>query len=103
MSAYRTSGFVISQPTGLPVPTGVVYRTVSGQLYTTNPVGEAPGGINNYPGIDFNVPGAPSIRVTTTGAFRVTQLGAIRYTQGNVGAPYGFVGPVPIGHLTDPP
>lgn len=86
MSIYRTNSTTINQPTGLPVITGVIYVTMSGQYYSTNPVGESPYGVNSTPGTDPNVPGA-------------TVPGGNPNPSGNTspGVPYNFTPPVTIG------
>jgi hypothetical protein len=74
MSVYRTDGTKTNAATGLPQPTGLLLTTVSGVLYSTVPVGEAPGGLNSTPGTDPNTPG-----------------------NANPGVPYGFTPPIYIG------
>lgn len=86
MSVYRTNSTTINQPTGLPVITGLPFATMSGLLYSTNPVGEAPYGVNSTPGTDPNVAGT-------------TAPGGNPNPSGNTqpGVPYGFTPPVSIG------
>lgn len=86
MSIYRTNSATTDARTGLPVITGLQYVTMSGQLYSTNPVGESPYGANSTPGTDPNVPGS-------------TATGGNPNPSGNTnpGAPYGFTPPVVIG------
>jgi hypothetical protein len=86
MSAYATNSSTISQPTGLPVNTGLIYVTMTGVRYVTNPVGESPYGVNTTPGTDPNVPGASA-------------PGSNPNPAGNAqpGVPYGFTPPVSIG------
>jgi hypothetical protein len=71
MSIYATNSSTINQSTGLPVNTGVIYVTMTGQYYSTNPIGESPYGVNSTPGTSSSVPGN--------------------------GVPYNFTPPVNIG------
>ena len=89
MSIYATHSSTINQPTGLPVNTGLIYVTMSGQYYSTNPIGEPPGGVNSTPGTDPNVPGAST-------------AGANANPAGNAqpGVPFNFTPPVSIGPVS---
>jgi hypothetical protein len=86
MSIYATNSSTTDPVTGLPVPTGLVYVTTGGQYYSTNPIGEPPGGVNSTPGTDPNVPGASTPGNNPNPA-------------GNAqpGVPYNFTPPVNIG------
>jgi hypothetical protein len=84
MSWLITEGTSTNLITGLPVATGSILVTEGGNLLTTTPVGEPPGGRNTTPGIEAN-------------AMTWTNPG---WSQAVPGVPYGFSAPVYIGPLT---
>lgn len=51
----------INQATGIPVPGGDVRATQNNNTRVTQQTGEAPGGLNQQPGTDPNVPGPVNV------------------------------------------
>ena len=58
---YRiTQGNTVNQQTGIPVPGGDTRITQNDKNRVTQQTGEAPGGLNQLPGTDWNVPETPA-------------------------------------------
>lgn len=78
---YRiTQGNTVNQQTGIPVPGGDTRITQDDRNRVTQQTGEAPGGLNQLPGTDWNVP-------------------AVEYNGTEIGVPYNntsvpFTGPL---------
>ena len=56
MGMMITEGNFIDPETGIPVVSGKIMTTLSGNLMVNQPTGEAPGGYNTHPGTDPSVP-----------------------------------------------